>query len=1170
MRISALVVAIMALTLITSCHRKPKTLFTSLPSSSTGVEFNNAIIENEFFNILTFEYFYNGGGVGVGDFNNDSLPDIFFAGNVVKNKLYLNEGDLMFKDISEEAGIEAPEKWCTGVAIVDINSDGWQDIYVCASVYNEDKRGNLLFVNKGLNESGIPEFVESAEAYGLADKGFSIQGAFFDYDNDGDLDLYVLTNQVETMSPNKYRYKMNNGGTLSNDRIYKNNGDGTFTNVTYEADIYYEGYGLGISVQDFNQDGWKDLYITNDYLTNDVLLINNRDGSFTNKIRHYIKHQNHSAMGHDVADINNDGLPDLFALDMVPEDVQHMKSTMLPTNYNDYVMNERFGYEPQYIRNVLHLNNGPDRSGNHTFSEISLYANVFATYWSWAPLFADFDNDGFKDLFISNGFPKDVTDMDFGAIRYQKSMAFDKEKLLSIIPESRVPNYLYRNVDGVSFDKKTEEWGFGDPSLSYGAVFVDLDRDGDLDIVTSNINEEAFIYCNNLSQLKQGNANYLRILLSGPPSNPAGIGTKITIWHGGNKQYTEFSPYRGYKSSVDHTIHFGLGGYEYTDSVVVLWPDNRKTVLKGTPANKTITIKYLANDPVQPAPIPAPPRFFIEVSDSLGTAFRHKDDVFIDFNIQLTIPHQFSQYGPSISVGDVNGDDKADFFLGGSLGNAGTFFIQGNGTFIQHKLNLDEGKNQEDLGTLLFDADNDGDLDLYIVSGSYEQPLGEIPYSDRFYENDGHGTFTRRDDALPSFFVSGSCVKAADYDQDGDLDLFIGGRLEPGNYPMPVNSYLLENISHDGNIQFRDATPEDCPQLLGLGLVMDALWTDFNNDHQVDLVLAGEWMPLTFYQNQDGRLTDVTGETGIEGYTGLWRSIAGADFDGDGDMDYVAGNLGENSLYKASTDEPVIAYAEDFDNNGMADMIIGRYFTDDHGKRDLYPVHSADDLLKQVPVFKDRFPTYADYGKTPFYKIFTDEEKANAYKLNATCLSSSYVENLGNGKFQLSRLPDRAQFAPVYGIVTHDVDEDGLTDIIMTGNDFGNNPYWGRYDAFNGLVLLNKGNGVWEEVMYPESGFFLPGDGKGLATLPLSINESLLIASQNQDSLKLFRIRHHDIKALKVDPAAASALVYSGSTKKKVEFYYGHSFLSQSARTLYISDNVDSIEYFDYTGKRMR
>jgi hypothetical protein len=1160
---------IISLTLIFSCQHKPATQFDVIPSSETGIKFNNTINENEYFNILTFEYFYNGGGVGIGDFNNDGLSDIFFSGNVVNNRLYLNKGDLQFTDISGEAGIQASDKWCTGVAVVDINLDGWLDIYVCTSVYNPDKRGNILFINQGLDESGIPVFKDSAEAYGIADAGFSIQGVFFDYDNDNDLDLYVLTNQVETISPNRHRVKINNGSSPSNDRLYRNNGDGTFTNTTQEAGIFYEGYGLGISVQDFNQDGWKDLYITNDYMTNDVMLINNKDGSFTNQIKHYIKHQNHSAMGHDVADINNDGLVDIFALDMVPEDVQNMKSTMLPTKYNDYVMNTNFGYEHQYIRNVLQINNGSDYFGNHTFSEISLYSGVFATYWSWAPLFADFDNDGLKDLFISNGFPKDVTDMDFGAVRYQRSMAFEKEELLETIPESRVPNFLYRNVDGISFEKKTKEWGLGDPSFSNGAVFSDLDNDGDLDIITNNINQEAYIYRNNQREFHPAEGNYLRIDLNGPSLNPLGIGSRITVWTEGERQYFEFSPYRGYISSVEPYIHIGLGDYTYVDSIEVVWPDNTKKVIGTTSANQIIHVNYENSIDKHREDRPVKPRFFTEASDSFQLKFKHFDDVFIDFNIQLTIPHQFSQYGPSISVGDINGDSKMDFFLGGSLGSAGTFFIQQGGTFIQQYFDQDYQKNQEDLGTLLFDADQDGDLDLYIVSGSYEQALSERAYTDRLYENDGSGNFKKLEAALPEFLVSGSCVKASDYDQDGDLDLFIGGRLQPGKYPLPTSSFLLENISEEGQIQFRDATAEDCPDLTDLGLVLDALWTDFNNDHQADLVVVGEWMPITFFENQNGKLVNITDQTGISQYTGLWKSLAGADFDNDGDIDYVAGNLGENSLYKASLAEPVIAYADDYDNNGMTDIIIGRYFTDINGKRDLYPVHSADDLLKQVPVFKDRFKTYADYGNTRLDDVFTETERSNSYKISATCLSTSYLENLGNGAFRLIRLPNKVQFAPVYGMVALDINEDNLTDIILVGNDYGNNPYWGRYDAFNGLVLLNEGDNEWKEMMYPESGFFVPGDGKSLAIFPISTEESLMLAAQNQDSLKVFK-RKHSSNAVNISAATASAIIYSDGSKKKVEFYYGHSFLSQSARTLYLREETDSVAFFDYSGKRLK
>ncbi len=1147
------------------CESSDDSLFELMPGNKTGVKFNNGITPTKEFNILTYEYLYNGGGVGTGDFNKDGLQDIFFAGNMVKNKLYLNQGDLRFRDISKEAGIEAPNRWCTGVTVVDINLDGWDDIYVCASVYLPERRKNLLFINQGPDENGIPVFKEKAKEFGIDDDGFSIHAVFFDYDNDQDLDLYVLTNQVETLSPNKYRIKQNHGESPSNDRIYKNNGDGTFTNATREADIYYEGYGLGISVNDINNDGWKDIYITNDYLTNDVLLINNRDGSFSNQIRKYIKHQCHSAMGHDVADINNDGLLDIFALDMMPEDHQHMIRTMMGSDYNNYVMNKKYGYEHQYMRNVLQLNNGKDIHGNHNFSDIALYAGVFATYWSWTPLFADYDNDGYKDLFISNGFPKDVTDLDYGAIRYNKSMAFDKAELLELIPESRVPNLIFKNKKDLTFEKKNREWGFNHPSFSNGAVYADLDNDGDLDIITSNINEEAFIFRNNLRESTSTGNHYLRIKLNGHHKNPAGYGAKMTLWHGREKQYIEFSPYRGYSSSQEQVIHFGLDTICRVDSLRVIWPDGKESRNYRIEPDQVLEISYTDAESTK---IPAGPEktlYFEDAHNKYGLEYLHLDEVFIDFNIQSTLPHQLTQYGPSLSAGDIDGNGTIDLFAGGSLGYGGTFFLNQGNRFEQKYFTPDDDKQKEDLGTLLFDADGDGDLDLYIVSGSYEQELSERAYQDRLYVNDGRGNFSLASGALPDFTVSGLPVKAADYDGDGDLDLFVGGRVMPGKYPQPVNSYILENRSEKGKLQFVDVTNEVCPDLRSIGMITDALWTDFDNDRIVDLIIVGEWMAPSFFKNEDGKLINVTSRTGLGEMTGWWNSITGADFDNDGDIDYMLGNLGTNSYYKASVDEPVVSYSADFDNNGTYEVVLGSYYAGMDGERRLYPSHSWMDMLKQMLYLRPRMQNYEGYSNVTMEGLFNEEEHEMALKLNAKHLKSSYLENLGNGKFRIRDLPAEAQFAPVFGMLTHDFNEDGLMDVLLVGNDFGSNVFWGRYDALNGLLLINTGNGNFKTVKYRESGFFVPGNGKAIVKLPLNDNQSLVIASQNQDSLKVFEFEH-TLRPVKTTTRTARAELYSGKEKKVFEVYCGSSFLSQCPGYLYVPEEYDSLIQYDFSG----
>jgi len=1167
--IQRLSIIILAIIIISGCSNRSNKRFDILSSKKTGIEFNNAIVSNDIFHILNYEYFYNGGGVGIADFNNDNLPDIFFSGNIVDNKLYLNKGKMKFQDVSSQAGIEGQGIWCTGIAVVDINNDGFQDIYVCASAMDGDKRKNLFYIHQGLDKNGIPIFKNMADEYGVADDGYSVNAVFFDYDNDQDLDLYVLTNLVETQYPNIYRYKVNNGTSPSIDRMYRNNGDQTFTNATVKADFYYEGYGHGISILDINEDGWKDVYITNDYLTNDVLYINNKDGSFTNEVSKYIKHQSYAAMGNDVADINNDGLPDIFSLEKIPGDNKGLKQNMPGNNYLKYINNEKYGYDYQYHRNVLQLNNGISDNGIHNFSDIGFFANVFASHWSWAPLFIDLDNDGNKDLFISNGFPKDPYNLDYLVFKSRKSLAFHKQEMLQTLSEAKIQNYIFRNNADLTFTDKTWEWGSELPSFSNGAAFADLDNDGDIDLVTNNINDPAFIYKNNLVNESNDSANFVRIKLVGHPLNVGGIGTKITLWSDGGIQYTEYSPYRGYCSTMEPYIHFGIGSATQIDSIKVVWPDSKTQVLTRVNINEVNQIAYGDSENIPEIQAQTKKYRFTKAKESENIQYRHRDDLFVDFNIQPTLPHQFSQQGPSLSVGDIDGNGFQDLFIGGSLGYGGTFFLQSyNGSFEETYFQQDDQKNMEDLGTLLFDADSDGDLDLYIVSGSYEQEVKPIAYTDRIYINDGSGNYEKAKNALPDFVVSGSCVKGADYDQDGDIDLFIGGGVQHGKYPLPSNSYILENVSTKDNILFEDATFKVCPDLEKLGLVSDALWTDYNNDFQIDLIIVGEWMPIMVFENQQGKLINKTSASGTENYSGIWKSISGADFDNDGDIDYVAGNLGKNSFLKASETEPIVAFVADFDNKGSTDVIIASYYQSESGERKLFPVHSLDDMAKQINSIKDMGLSYADYGKLIIQELFTPDQLANADSMSITCLSSCYIENKGNGIFKVSELPLEVQLAPVNGILTQDINEDGLMDILMVGNDYGNSLFWGRLDAFNGLYLLNNGNNSFTTIPYRDSGFFVPGDAKALVQIPTTNNQSLVIASQNQDSLKVFKLHHsQEIKFVSND--AAWALLHHGNQERKIEFYYGNSYLSQSSRTFLLPDDIDSISYINYKGRKI-
>ncbi len=1173
--VSSLLLIVLPFLGIWSCSEKPVTMLEILPPDDTGILFRNEIHENDSFNVLNFEYIYNGGGVGIGDFNNDGLQDIFFSGNLVANALYLNRGNFKFENVSKAAGIEAAGNWCTGVAVVDINADGWQDIYVCViRLDNEHRLHNLLFVNQGADEDGLPRFKEMSQAYGIDDVGSDMSAAFFDYDNDGDLDLYILTNMLEVIAPNKLEVKKKPSSPLHMDKLYRNNGDGTFTNVTQEAGIKYEGYGLGISIRDYNHDGWKDIYITNDYLSNDLMYINNGDGTFSNKIRDFIKHQTHSAMGHDAADINNDGLVDIFTLDMLPWEHEQQKRMLTEAKYNKYLFNERNGYGYQYLRNMLQLNNGADIYGNHNFSEIGIYANVYATEWSWSALLVDLDYDGYKDLFVSNGYPRDLIDMDFITTMLHHASYFSKEEVLSAIPVIKVPNVIFRNNGNLTFTDVSSEWGSVTPSFSNGSAYADLDNDGDLDMVVSNFNAEAFLYRNTAIGSGEPSPAYLKITFRGPPENPVGEGVQVSIHYGkGIIQYRENSRYHGFMSSMDPHMFFGLDTVKAVDSLIVTWPDGKSQLLRNVAANSEIVLNYSDSERSEKSLIdqvlfkPPEPRPFRPAAKETGLVFEHAETDYIDFNVQELIPHKFSQLGPSLAVGDVNGDGLSDIFIGGPYFKSGTLCLQKDGKFILRPLESDDGKEKEDLGALFFDADGDGDQDLYVVSGGYEGPLSREHFADRLYLNNGRGNFTLAEAALPeTMLVSGSCVKAADFDGDGDLDLFVGGLVYPGAYPKPVSSFLLLNESGKKGVRFADVTAIWCPGLKNIGLVKDALWSDFDNDGKIDLVIAGEWMPLTFFRNTGKGFENITDKSGIGNKTGWWNSIAGADFDKDGDIDYMAGNLGLNTIYKASESEPVRAYAADFDNSGTYDVVLSVYEPDSNGIRHAYPVHARDDLIRQMPFMKERFPKYSDYAAVTIDRLFTASEMKKARVFKATWFASSYIENLGNGKFRMSALPMPAQMAPVNGILTADADGDGEMDAVLVGNDYGNDVFWGRLDALNGLWLKGNGRGGFETVAYGKSGFFVPGDAKSVVQFTGKSGKRYVLAGQNRDSLKVFSLPA--LKSIRLrDDDAWCVMEYEDGKSCKAEFYYGNSFLSQSERILHVPGNVRMLKITSFTGE---
>ena len=1161
------------------------TLFHIVSSEHSGIHFNNKIVENDSINPIDVTNIYNGGGVGIADFNNDGLQDIYFTGNMVSNKLYLNKGKMQFDDITEEAGVNGHGKWCRGIAVVDINNDGWQDMYVCASMdKNPEKRKNLLYVNQGLDKKGIPFFKEMAAEYGLDDTTHSTMAAFFDYDTDGDLDMYLVVNQIiPGINPAIFKPKITDGSFPSTGRLYRNDWSAklkhpVFTNVTKLAGVTIEGYGHGVNIADFNKDGWKDIFVTNDFNSNDLLYINNHDGTFTDKSASYFKHTSANGMGQDVIDINNDGLSDVVELDMSPEDNYRKKMMLSSSGYQTYQNADYFKYQYQYVRNSLHINQGPrinlnDSIGDPVFSDIGFFSGISETDWSWCPLVADFDNDGFRDIVVTNGFPKDITDHDFITFRQQASNIATKQYTLQQVPQVKLHNYGFQNNGDLTFNNVTDNWGLATATFSNGAAYADLDNDGDMDMVVNNINDEASVYENTLMDSKPKDKHYLTVKLAGDSLNKSALGAWIEVYYGGGKQQVyEVTPYRGYLSSIQLDAHFGLGNYTAIDSIVVKWPDAKKQVLKNVTADQTIKIdiKNATDRYSWTEPIFAQNNLFKEITDNLGIHYVHQQKDFVDFNIQKLLPHKFSEYGPALATGDLNGDGLDDIIVGGnSLYGATVLLQQGNeGTFLQKELMppiAGKAMPSQDMGITLFDADGDGDLDIYVSGGGYESKPNTEAYQDKIYINDGKGNFALDSNALPKNFTSKSCVRAIDYDKDGDLDLFIAGRVEPWSYPKQVSSYIYRNDSKDGHIQFTDVTSQVANSLNNIGLVCDAVFTDFDNDGWPDLVLAGEWMPVTFLKNEKGIFKNVTPNSGIANQIGWWNSIAAGDFDNDGDIDYVIGNLGQNSFYKATDKYPVSIYAKDFDNNGSYDAFPSLYLPasqEDQTKKE-FPAQTRDDIIKQMIGMRSKFQNYKTYATATMDKLFTPEQLKGALILNANNLKSSYCRNDGGGKFTLIPLPMQAQLSALNGMTVDDFDGDGNLDLLINGNDYGTDVSVGRYDALNGLVLKGDGKGSFTSLSILQSGIYIPGNGKALVKLRGKNGKYLIAAGQNRGPLKVFELKRN-IQTIALQPNEVSGeKTFKNGKTQRLEFYYGASFLSQSARFLSIDSNIKSIMIHD-------
>ncbi len=1068
-------------------------LFTSLSHRRTGIHFRNMVKDSETMNVLDYPYHYNGAGVATGDLNNDGLPEVFFSANLSGNKLYLNKGNFRFKDITDRAGVDCGGRWNTGVTMADVNGDGFLDIYVCnAASGDPGKNRNQLFLNHG-----DLTFKECAAAYGIDDPFYSTHSVFFDYDKDGDLDLIVLNHSID--KPGRPRARMVAGKNARfEEQLYRNTGE-KFIPVSGESGmvagtIYY---GLGIAVADFNSDGWPDIYVCNDYFQKDHLYINRKNGTFSEELDRYFDHTSFASMGNDAADVNNDGYIDLITPDMLPEDNYEQKLVARPDNPGNYFVNKNKLFRKQVTRNMLQLNNH-----GSFFTEIGQYSGICCTNWSWAPLLCDLDNDGNKDLYVTTGFRSNNTNLDFVKLTMQEEdkrrtgrHTMTKMELIARVPSTVLKNYIFRNNGDLTFSNVTDLWGDETPSFSNGAAYADLDDDGDMDLVVNNINSYAFVYRNNADRISRN--HFLKIRFDGTGLNRGGIGSRVEIFCKGLLQVQEFMPSRGYMSAMDHGLIFGLGRTVIIDSLKVTWPDLREQVITEIGADQTLILHQQDARTGEPDTVPEIQPVFLRV-DNKTLDFRHVENEYVDFRKQILLHHFLSTQGPHITKGDVNQDGMEDLYFSGAKDSPGSLYVQEkNGTFkFQAQSCFEKDRGCEDTGAQFFDADGDGDTDLYVVSGGNEFSRDAPELQDRLYINTGDGHFKKSDNRLPVMLTSGSCVKAGDWDNDGDPDLFVGGRLVPGSYPMAPRSYILEN---NGKGFFKDITGNCSEALVNPGMVTDAVWTDFNGDKRLDIIIVGEWMEIRLFQNNGKVLSEVSGQYGLQNTNGWWNSIVEGDFDRDGDMDYIAGNLGLNSRIKASVAEPVTLYARDFDNNGSLDAVMCVYI---QGKS--YPFYARDDLQRQLPFLEKKYPTFASFASQTITDIFSTEELKNALVLQAFLFASCYLENKENKQFTLSQLPPAAQFFPVYAVQTGDYNQDGFTDMILAGNFFGTRLRFGEYDAGKGLLLTGNGKCGFSVLDDLESGIHLNGEVRDIENVRLASGNNILVFALNNDSTRIY------------------------------------------------------------------
>ena len=1086
--------------IISSCTKIDDTkLFSKMPSSKTGIKFKNLVTETDEFNILTYGNIYNGGGVAAGDINNDGLVDLYFTGSMVGSRLYINQGDFKFKEIAKEAGVFAAGLWNTGTSMADVNGDGFLDIYICRSAATDpEKRRNVLFIN-----NGDLTFTDKAEEYGLDDSGYSTEGTFFDYDRDGDLDVFLVNHSIQPYSSFRGTSQKLREKKIPDlvDKLYRND-NGKFTDISEEAGLISSvlGFGLSAKISDINNDQWPDIYVTNDFHEHDFLYINNTDGTFTESLKNYMGHTSHFSMGADIADINNDQKPDIITVDMLPEGNFRQKMVLGPDNYDKYEFLVTGGFHHQYMRNMLHLNQGD------SFSEIGQFSGVHSTDWSWSPLLADFDNDGYKDLFVTNGVKRDYTNMDFMNYAVQKRLEeMDKgsepavKDLLENMPAIIEHNYSYKNNGDLTFNKTTTDWGLDGKSLSNGAAYADLDNDGDLDLIVNNTDQEASIYRNNTNIHTQN--NYIKLQLKGEDKNTNAIGAKIIVDLDTTSLYQELYPVRGFQSSIDPAIIFGLGSQNKIGQIKVIWPDGKVTTQNNIDVNQTLVLEQsraLKNSIA--ITTPSIKTIFTKVTTDSLLQYVHNENNFNDFDREALLLHKLSTQGPKLAIADVNGDGLTDYYIGGAKNQVGAIYLQNqNGKYTQSS-SFQKDVQFEDTGAIFFDANGDSKPDLYISSGGNEEEAGHESYADRLYLNLGNGAFSKKNNLLPNDFFSTSCVIPADIDQDGDLDLFIGARLTPGQYPKaPASKIYLNN----GRGVFSDATIDILGEGAKMGMVTDAVWSDLNQDGEQDLIVVGEFTPIRFFINQNGKLKETSALQDSSKSSGWWNTIEPADIDGDGDIDFIAGNFGENSQTKASLENPTTLFAKDFDNNGSLDPILCNYLD---GKN--YPIFSKDDLSNQLNFIKGKYVNYSDYASQAITDIFSNEELADAIKLEASLFKSVVLRNNGKGQFEIEPLPIEAQFAPVFSIVPFDIDNDKDQDLLLFGNFFGTRSRFGRYDANHGLVLRNNGKGKFSVVDQSETGMNIMGEIRDAKIIKNKSNETLIAIAQNNGPLLLYKLQN--------------------------------------------------------------